>query len=87
MQYDVNNPSYDSFWQHEWSKHGTYSGLSQLDYFNQALDLTNRIPTLSVLYKSIGYNISADALRLGFGGANYVALQCTNQILNGAYTC
>jgi ribonuclease T2 len=87
VQYDVNSQSYDSFWQHEWSKHGTCSGLSQIDYFNQALDLTNRIPTPTALYKSIGHNMSASALRLGFGGANYVALQCTNQILNGAYTC
>lgn len=87
VQYDVNSPSYDSFWQHEWSKHGTCSGLSQLEYFNQALDLTNRIPTPTALYKSIGHNMSASALRIGFGGTNYVALLCTNQILNGAYTC
>ena len=87
VQYDVSSPSYDSFWQHEWSKHGTCSGLSQLDYFNQALDLTNRIPTPTALYKSIGHNMSASALRLGFGGENYVALLCTKQILNGAYTC
>jgi ribonuclease T2 len=87
VQYDVNSPSYDSFWEHEWTKHGTCSGLSQLDYFSQALDLTTRIPTPSILYDSIGKNMSADVLRQGFGGANYVALQCKNQILNGAYTC
>jgi len=87
VQYDENSPSYDSFWQHEWTKHGTCSGLSQLDYFSQALDLTSRIPTPSILYDSIGKNISGNTLRQGFGGANYVALQCNNQILNGAYTC
>ena len=87
VQYDVTSASYNSFWQHEWTKHGTCSGLSQVDYFSQALDLTNRIPTPSVLYDSIGKNVSANALRIGFGGANYVALQCTNQILTGAYTC
>ena len=87
VQYDVTSASYNSFWQHEWTKHGTCSGLSQLDYFSQALDLTNRIPTPSVLYDSIGKNVSANALRIGFGGANYVALQCTNQILTGAYNC
>jgi ribonuclease T2 len=87
VKYDVTSASYNSFWQHEWTKHGTCSGLSQLDYFSQALDLTNRIPTPSVLYDSIGKNVSANAVRIGFGGANYVALQCTNQILTGAYTC
>lgn len=87
VQYDINNDSYDSFWQHEWSKHGTCSGLSQQDYFNQALELTNRIPTPNALYDFIGKNMSANALRIGFGGANYVALQCNNQVLTGAYTC
>jgi ribonuclease I len=26
-----------SIWDHEWSKHGTCTGLSQLDYFNETL--------------------------------------------------
>jgi ribonuclease I len=27
------------FWNHEWSKHGTCSGLSQRNYFDKALEL------------------------------------------------
>ena len=87
VQYTVDSPSYDSFWSHEWSKHGTCTGLTQLQYFNTALQLTERIPTPSVLTESVGGNISASILRNNLGGVNYVALQCKNQVLNGAYTC
>ena len=87
VQSTENSSSYDSFWEHEWSKHGTCTGLSQTDYFDYALGLTNRIPTPKIVYDSIGKNISADELRTSFGGSSRVALQCNNQMLVGVYTC
>jgi len=30
----------EEFWRHEWQKHGTCSGMSQLEYFQKALNLT-----------------------------------------------
>ena len=87
VQYDLSSPDYTSFWEHEWSKHGTCSGLSQYDYFNNAIQLTFRIPTPDILYYSIGNNMSANDLRNSFGGNDYVSLQCYNQYLTGIYTC
>jgi ribonuclease T2 len=87
VQYDETSPSYDSFWEHEWTKHGTCSGLSQYDYFNKAIQLSFSIPTPDILYNSIGKNISADELRDSFGGNDKAILQCVNQQLTGLYTC
>lgn len=87
VQYSISDPSYNSFWEHEWSKHGTCTGLSQYDYFNNAIQLTFNIPTPELLYNSIGHNISGTILRNSFGGNDFVALQCSNQHLTGIYTC
>jgi len=81
---------YDSFWDHEWSKHGTCSELSQLDYFDAALNLTEYDATPDVLQQAIGQNMSADSLRdaMDNGVANSAVLQCDDSyILTGAYTC
>ena len=75
MEYP-NSSSYDSFWEHEWTKHGTCTGLTQYQYFDTAVQLTNRIPTPTVLYDSIGKNMSANVLRENMGGSDYVSLQC-----------
>ena len=87
VQYDVNTPSYDSFWIHEWSKHGTCSGLSQYDYFNEALLLTNKVITPDFLQHAIGTNVSTDALRNSISKPMTLSLQCKKQNLVGVYTC
>ena len=87
VQYSLNNTLYDSFWIHEWSKHGTCSGLSQYDYFNEALKLTNHVITPDFLQNAIGTGVSVDALRNSISKPLTISLQCKNQNLVGVYTC
>ncbi len=87
VQYSLNSTLYDSFWIHEWSKHGTCSGLSQYDYFNEALKLTNNVITPDFLQNAIGTSVSVDALRNSISKPLTISLQCKNQNLVGVYTC
>lgn len=91
VKYSETDPDYDSFWEHEWDKHGTCSGLNQTAYFQQALDLAKNFPTPSALQQAIGQTIDPTTLQTALGGPKKVALQCTTQssitFLTGAYTC
>ena len=85
VKYDITSSSYDSFWEHEWTKHGTCTTLTQYDYFQDALQLIERYGTPEVLTEAVGGTIDAATLRKSM---NDVALQCSGgNILMGAYTC
>lgn len=90
VQYLVTDPEYPQFWEHEWSKHGTCSGLTQVDYFQTTIDLIKSFGTPQSLQDAAvsGSTIDATTLRNDFGGANYASLQCVSgKYLSGVYTC
>ncbi|KAF9593257.1 hypothetical protein IFM89_021013 [Coptis chinensis] len=60
------------FWEHEWDKHGTCSGLSQLEYFSLALDLTlgelHLQPSLDAIAASNNFMPEAGSALYGISG-------------------
>jgi ribonuclease T2 len=90
VEYQVTDPEYTSFWEHEWSKHGTCSGLTQVDYFQTTINMIKSFGTPQSLVDAAtaATTIDAATLRNDMGGASYVSLQClSGKYLNGAYTC
>ena len=90
VEYEVNNPNYDSFYNHEWTKHGTCSLVNnQFDYFNSTIELAKKFRTPEILTEiKVTTTIQSDYLRDQFGGKEYVTLICSNtNILTGIYTC
>ncbi len=81
-------PDYNSFWQHEWTKHGTCSPLNQYEYFNTTINLSKLFGTPSIITVNVGNTISAEQIRNTFGGPNMVSLQCeSGNYLSGIFTC
>jgi len=85
---NVTDPDYNSFWQHEWTKHGTCSPLTQQEYFNTTITLSKTFGTPEIITANIGNIISTDQIRSAFGGPEMVSLQCDNNMyLSGVFTC
>ena len=90
VKYTESDPDYGSFWEHEWSKHGTCTGLSQDKYFESAVDLLLRYGSPAILSPAVGGHLNADSLRSAMGGSDMVSLQCDGNkkdTLSGVFTC
>mmetsp|Transcript_14694 Transcript_14694/g.29256 ORF Transcript_14694/g.29256 Transcript_14694/m.29256 type:complete len:199 (-) Transcript_14694:71-667(-) len=68
----VADADYADFWDHEWTKHGTCSGLDQLEYFSTALDVMPGTPEV------VGSNVHGNATRAAIEGGypRRVAVEC-----------
>ena len=90
VEYAVTDPEYTSFWDHEWTKHGTCSGLTQDTYFQTTINLIKSYGTPQSLINAADAKttLSASTLRNDMGGASFASLQCVSgKYLSGAYTC
>ncbi|OQR86380.1 hypothetical protein ACHHYP_10610 [Achlya hypogyna] len=83
----VNTTGYDSFWNHEWTRHGTCSGLDQVTFFQSAIDLIKDNGTPDFVQKNVGNVVSTKELRDAYGGPTKAVLQCKNKRLSQVYTC
>ena len=85
---NVDDADYDSFWEHEWTKHGTCTGLKQLEYFNTTIILAQMYGTPSQFTEAVGGEINAADLRKYMGGADKVSLLCNDKkYVVGALSC
>ena len=77
VKVDTTDDAYTEFWEHEWTKHGTCSGLSQPDYFKLALDAMPATP--SIVAANVGKTISKTDLIQAYGGDNFAVPQCESE--------
>jgi ribonuclease T2 len=82
--------SHYSFWEHEWTKHGTCTGLSQDEYFDTAL--THFLPSPNIIRENYGSTVNkSDLLRAYSQDADSkygdVVLVCSGNFLSEVRIC
>ncbi|CAM9144422.1 unnamed protein product [Ectocarpus fasciculatus] len=84
-----NGKKYDSFWEHEWTKHGTCTGLSMEEYFSTAIALLQRrFLTPPQLTENVGGQTTRVDLEDAYGGEGMAVLDCRGKVhLNQVYLC
>jgi ribonuclease T2 len=87
VQEAVDGSDYDSFWEHEWTKHGTCTPMTQTAYFNATINLAKAFSTPTIVSQNVGGTVSASDLRTAMGGASKASLQCSGPYLSGVFTC
>lgn len=92
VKFSSSSPEYPDFWKHEWTRHGTCSGLSQIEYFSQAVNLVRNgtADTPAIVQENVGKSVPIEKLREAFGGSSLPAtLKCMHggDTLSQVFTC
>jgi len=91
-------PNYISseFWDHEWGKHGTCSGLDDYDYLWQAISVHEVLMTPPVISSHTGSSVLLPELMVYYSGSSgscpqgspcIVGLNCSDGYLSDVTTC
>ncbi|CAM9113625.1 unnamed protein product [Phaeothamnion confervicola] len=67
---------YIDFWSHEWTKHGTCTGLKQVEYFGAAMALLEALPTPAVISGARGGTVARADIEAVLGGTGMAILNC-----------
>ena len=83
-----------TLWYHEWAKHGTCSGLAQLDYFQLAFTLVRSLPTATIITDNAGGSVQLSDIEAAYNGGQPCAadscmvwVECTGKYLYEVHTC
>lgn len=94
VKFSDESPQYPDFWKHEWTRHGTCSGLAQVTYFASAVNLVRNgtATTPALVSEHVGKDVALVDLRKAFtvapSGATAV-LKCMRggDTLSQVFTC
>ncbi|OQR95663.1 hypothetical protein THRCLA_07675 [Thraustotheca clavata] len=84
---DVKTNYGTNFISNEWDKHGTCSGMNQLDYIGATIDLEIELGTPEIISSNVGKSVVGSEIRKAYGGDNMVALVCVHGALSEVRTC
>ncbi|KAF1323630.1 Ribonuclease ddi, partial [Globisporangium splendens] len=94
VKFSVASPEYPSFWEHEWTRHGTCSGLAQIEYFSHAVNLIRNgtVDTPTLVQENVGEYVPIADLRAAFGSGSSqpaAVLKCMHGggTLSQVFTC
>ncbi|CAM9850497.1 unnamed protein product, partial [Chrysoparadoxa australica] len=84
---DKRAAEYESFWEHEWSKHGTCTTLSQGMYFKTAVKMLEAVGTPDVMIWSGTGEAEREDIANFYGGDKMVLLECSHTYISQILLC
>ncbi|TMW61528.1 hypothetical protein Poli38472_012719 [Pythium oligandrum] len=89
VEYATSSSKYPSFWEHEWTRHGSCTGLDQATFFSSVVSLLRdgTAQTPSFIQNNVGKTVSTADVRKAYGTNNVVLICTSSKYLSQVYTC